>query len=614
LVLEPPGGQGLEGDREGSRTYAAPARPSSFLEESFPLVTPPIPSSPERLSPVLLLGAGRGEATCGILYLAGYLRRNGIEASVRLCDFDETDRDLKRSLEQLVSHVKPRVVGISLKWYLHVHRALVIARHLRSIDPAIRIVLGGNTAALWWRELLAHDCVDDVVLGDGEVPFLALCQGDPNPPNCARRGPSGTPAKAGFGYVQNGASEDVYYSHFKDIFLSQLDLSGFSGWVAPGKGCDQSCVYCGGRRAAQRLSFGRANPFLRSPGGVQKDHREIGAATWQFRYDFPGGSTEYLCDVWPGLNLKQHSTTYFLWGVPRKGLVKALAQTFDRVALVLDIGCFSQAQRLELMGKGVLKPCPTDDELFEAIADCLQYENLQLEVSGIAGLPHTTECSLAEEEPLVHRMLEAGCEVSYQRLQAQPGALVTEHGERFDMVAEAVTFDDFVSFFAKKGTPAARRGIPMVRFRDGALEQQVTRNCERLDGMLADHAEKKEGPLTGRTKVKATVNARRQVELGAWLGAYKVPPRLSRVPVTVLRSANGAGLACAPSLHPKDFEDPMVQQADAGSALLSALEACARPVTMDSAVSRLMAKEQLEPESAEEVLEHLLSTRFLQRA
>jgi hypothetical protein len=34
--------------------------------------------------PVLLLGGGRGEATCGILYLAGFLRRNGVEAAVRL--------------------------------------------------------------------------------------------------------------------------------------------------------------------------------------------------------------------------------------------------------------------------------------------------------------------------------------------------------------------------------------------------------------------------------------------------------------------------------------------------------------------------------------------------
>ncbi|HEY0093515.1 MAG TPA: cobalamin-dependent protein, partial [Archangium sp.] len=131
------------------------------------------------LSPVLLLGAGTGEATCGILYLASYLRRGGIEAFIRLYDGDETGQEVRRSLEALVARVRPRLVGISLKWFHHVHRALLLARTLRKIDPTIRIVLGGNTASYWWRELHAFDCIDHIVLGDGERPLLALCQGEP---------------------------------------------------------------------------------------------------------------------------------------------------------------------------------------------------------------------------------------------------------------------------------------------------------------------------------------------------------------------------------------------------------------------------------------------------
>src|SRR6476661_7698108 len=97
------------------------------------------------LSPVLLLGAGTGEATCGILYLASYLRRNGIEAFVRLYDGDVTEDEIARSLEALVGRVRPKLIGISLKWFHHVHRALQLAQLLRKIDPEIRIVLGGNT-------------------------------------------------------------------------------------------------------------------------------------------------------------------------------------------------------------------------------------------------------------------------------------------------------------------------------------------------------------------------------------------------------------------------------------------------------------------------------------
>ncbi len=554
-----------------------------------------------------MLGAGKGEATCGILYLAGFLRRNGVEAFVRLCDFDRTDDELARTVKQLLARVKPTVVGISLKWYLHVHRAVVMARAIRRVDPSIRIVLGGNTAALWWKELLAHECFDDVVLGDGEVPFLALCQGAPDVPNRAHRGHDGLPVRAPFGYVQGEANAEVHYSHFDELFLSELDVSGFSGWVAPGKGCDQSCVYCGGRRAAQRLSFGRMVPSLRPIEAVQRDHREIHSRIWQYRYDFPGGSTEYLCDVWPGLDLRGKCTTYFLWGVPARRLVKDLSATFDRVALILDIGCFSQTQRLALMKAGLLKPCPTDEALFAAIDDCLSYPNLELEVCGIAGLPMTSVEALEEERSLVERLLARGCRVGYQRLQSQPGALVTSHAERFGMHSEAVSFDDFFGFFSKRRPGGT---IPMVRFLDAQVERRVSKACERLDAVLEAHAESRRVRLHDGLELEATTH-RRETELTRWLGAHRVPGTVASTPVTVLRSATGAGKALAPTLEPRRFDDPSVQHSEEARAILSAVDAFVRPAKLGPVAGKLARQLRVDRPAIDELIDHLVEQRFL---
>lgn len=556
--------------------------------------------------PVLLLGAGRGEATCGLLYIASFLQRHGVDARVRLCDPDQDEQTLTRSLEQLIGFVRPRLVGISLKWYLHSNRAFVIARAVRRIDPSIRIVFGGNTAALYWREVLARDCVDDVVLGDGEVPMLALARGDAEVPNLAQRDASGRPVKLPFTYVQNEANDEVYYSHFDQLFLSEVDRQGFSGWVAPGKGCSESCVYCGGRRAAQRLSFGRAQPFLRSVPSVRRDHEAISRHVWQFRYDFPGGSSEYLCDVWPSLDLSGHKTTYFLWGLPAPRLVEVLAQTFERVFMVLDIGCFSNSQRDELMKRSLLKPCPSDAELLAAVDQCLKHSNLELEVAGIAGLPCASKRSLAEEHDLIQRLLEKGCKVGYQRLQSQPGALVTEHADRFGMVTEAQTFDDYVNWFSRK-----RKDIPLVRFKDPALERAVRSNCERLDERLADWAEKKSQPLTARTLLRTGVAARREVSLGDWLGTHRVPTAVARTQVTVLRSHIGGGLACAPSLSPERFEDPALQQGDDAGLILSALASFEKSTTVERALAR---HRDLDPELWFDLVDHLESSGFLVRA
>jgi hypothetical protein len=564
------------------------------------------------LSPVLLLGAGTGEATCGILYLASYLRRGGIEAFVRLYDGDETEEEVTRSLEALVARVRPKLVGISLKWFHHVHRALLVARTLRKIDPSIRVVVGGNTAAYWWRELHAFDCIDHIVLGDGERPLLALCQGDPSPPNCVTRDPDGSPRRLPLKYVQGATnSEDIYYSHFQELFLSQQDLHAFSGWVAPGKGCGENCLYCGGARGNQKAAFGRAKPFLRSEESVRRDHQEIAPRTWQMRYDFSGSSAEFLQSTWAGVDLSRHCCTYFLWGVARMELIDALAQTFERVYMVLDIGCFSEQQRLEQMRRGLLKPCATDQQLLELIDRCRRHKNLDVEVSGIAGLPFASAATLKEELRLVEKVISLDCVVGSQRLEAQPGALVTEHPARFDMETEARTFTEFLDYFERREPGDV--SVPMLRFRDAALEEAVQRTSDQVDALAWKHrATRRKVPLNGRTRLRNTAPSTLQFKLGDWLGHHKVPAKVAQEPVTVVRSVDGTGLACAPSVSPRRFTDPTLDQGEDGQILLAALAAFERPATVAQAVTQLGAKVRLDPHSAREVIDHLVEGRFLQ--
>jgi hypothetical protein len=566
------------------------------------------------LSPVLLLGAGTGEATCGILYLAGYLRRGGIEAFVRLYDGDETEDEVTRSLEALVARVRPRLVGISLKWFHHVHRALLLARTLREIDPGIRIVVGGNTASYWWRELHAFDCIDHIVLGDGELPLLALCQGEPSPPNCVTRAPDGTPRRLPLEYVQGATnSEDVYYSHFDDIFLSHQDRHAFSGWVAPGKGCGENCLYCGGARGNQKAAFGRAKPFLRSEESVRRDHQEIAHRTWQLRYDFSGSSAGFLQSTWAGVNLSRHSCMYFLWGVARMELIDALAQTFEHVHMVLDIGCFSEQQRHEQMRRGLLKPCASDQQLLELIDGCRRHRNMDIEVSGIAGLPFASAATLKEEVRLVERIISLDCLVGYQRLEAQPGALATEHPARFDMVTEARTFTEFLEYFEQREPGDVT--VPMLRFRDAALEKAVQRTSEHVEALATKHEQaKRRVAINGRTRLLNTAPSTLQFKLGDWLGHHRVPAKVAQEQVTVVRSVEGTGLVCAPSVSPRRFTDPTLDQGEDGRILLATLAAFERPTTVASAVAQLGAKVKLDPHSAREVIDHLVNGRFLQPA
>lgn len=565
------------------------------------------------LSPVLLVGAGTGEATCGILYLASHLRRNGIEAFVRLYDGDETQADTVRSLEALVAHVRPKLVGISLKWFHHVARAWLIAKTLRALDPDIRIVLGGNTATYFCRELLGWDCVDNVIVGDGELPLLSLCRNMKGAPNVVSRETLSARASPPLSYVQGSkGSDDVYYSHFDDIFLSQLDRHSFSGWVAPGKGCGENCLYCGGTRGMQKGTFGRAIPFLRSVESVQKDHAEIAPRTWQMRYDFAGSTAAFLKDAWGPVDLSKHSCTYFLWGVPPPELAQVLSQSFARVHMVLDIGCFSQEQRLEQMERGLLKPCPTNEELDRVIEASQAHPNLKLEISGIAGLPFANERTLKEERRLVKHVLGLGCAVGYQRLEAQPGALVTEHPERFSMRTEAKTFAEFFDYFA--GVPEGDVSVPMVRYLDDALESAVQETSDEVDAWVWEAAAKANHVSYGeRTRLVNATAATQTYSLGEWLGSHRAPARIANETATVIRAVDGAGVTCAPTVDPKVFSDASLELGERGRAILAVLDAFATPTPLGAGLKALSSKRTLDAEAAREVVDALVSGRFLQR-
>lgn len=566
-----------------------------------------MPRAAPSLSPILLVGAGTGEATCGILYLASYLRRHGIEAYVRLTDADETEEEIRRSLSELLAHVKPKLVGISLKWFHHVARARLIAKTIRKLDASVQIALGGNTATYFCKELLEWDCVDHVLLGDGEVPLLALCRGEAAMPNVVNRA---SPGRA-LTYVDGTTKADVHYSHFDQLFLSQLDLHSFSGWVAPGKGCGENCLYCGGTRGMQKATFGRAKPFLRPVESVRKDHREIVPRTWQLRYDFAGSTAAFLAQTWEGVDLSRHSATYFLWGVPPPELAATLSRHLQRVYMVLDIGCFSEAQRQETMKRGLLKPCPSDRELFEVIERCRAFPNLQLEISGIAGLPFASQATLQQERALVERVLSLGCSIGYQRLEAQPGALVTEHPERFEMVSEAKTFTEFLDAFTRRGL--SDKTVPMVRFQDAKLEAAVQRTSDEVDELVWEAAARRSHvELDGRTRLVNRAAATQQFELGAWLGAHRVPAKVAREKVTVVRSIDGAGLSCAPTVSPRKFSDPQLQQGEEGAALLEVLAAFEKPTTVAAALKRLTVKARFDVQSAGEVIHHLTAGKFLQ--
>jgi len=98
--------------------------------------------------------------------------RSALEGSPTLIDdlLDELAREL-------VATHRPDVVGLTAPFPGNIYGAFRIARAIKAIAPATRIVLGGGYVNTELRELTeprVFDYVDFVTLDDGEAPLLAL--------------------------------------------------------------------------------------------------------------------------------------------------------------------------------------------------------------------------------------------------------------------------------------------------------------------------------------------------------------------------------------------------------------------------------------------------------
>ncbi|UCH92160.1 MAG: amino acid adenylation domain-containing protein [Candidatus Aminicenantes bacterium] len=402
---------------------------------------------------VLLLGDTPGPASTGLLYIASFLRRNGIDAYCQWNDFNRTTAALKENVRQLLSDLQPTILGISMKWFPHIARVFEICKIVKEYNPAIIVVVGSNTASFYKEEIIRYECIDYVIAGDGELPLLEICAGKEYIPNSVYK-KDGKVVINPITYVQDEKSgSDFYFSHLDEIFVNPLDpfLAPYF-YINTGKGCSQRCIYCAGCQEVQAKTFNRPKPFLRGIEEVRKDIIASLKYTANFMYDFDlplYDSLDYYRQIWEGIDLSDYFCKFYFWMLPKPGFLELVTQTFKYVCINIDLCSLSERHRLKLSSMKLVKPQPTDEALFEFFARCEQYDNVEVVINHITGLPYfSLEDIQLSQHALAKIIKRYSCfkGMDWGRLHAQPGATIVATCENYNMHSYAKTFEDFLYY------------------------------------------------------------------------------------------------------------------------------------------------------------------------
>lgn len=457
---------------------------------------------------VLLLGDTPGMATTGLLYMASYLRRHGIETRCQFTDANWTFESLKTNIEMLLKEINPKIVGVSMKWFLHIARVLEICKMVKEYSPHIEIVVGGNTAAYYWEQIIQSPYIDYIIRGDGERPLLEICKGAHFIPNCIYK-KDGKIIENPITYVQDETSSpEIYLSHLDEIMLSKYDSIFGTFFVYTQKGCLMNCLYCAGCRHVQKNIFNRSKLLIRDPGEVRKDIAAAREYASNFKFDFDVADKnllDYCQRMLAGIDLSSHFCTITNLIPPNPRLIEFINKTFKYVYWNLDLASLSQRHRDELFSLGLVKPQPSDKDIISFLDECEKYENCEFIINLIAGLPYfRAEDITRSEKMLSYIMNNYTCfsELFWARLHAQPGAPVVEDAPGYGMHSYAHTFEDFLKYSEKNFHPNAPypnveySNYPYIYFDDDDFNSKISKHYSETESKISHYKENKRKKLT----------------------------------------------------------------------------------------------------------------------
>lgn len=411
----------------------------------------------------------------GLIGLADHLDRAGVRTQVLNLGVEQRV-DPAFDVVQYTRRSGARVAALSVHWFFQLPDSLELARALKEADPDILVVMGGFSASFFARAIIEeHPYVGAVVRGDGEVPFVQLCEehlrnggrGFGAVPNLVYRDQQGEIVETPFSYVITEAelgelryanmgllkNHQAFFAlgyHPTRRFADRFDFANRGIFVlAPGRGCPYECVYCGGSREAQRLINNRPRPIFQPIEGVMANIRqamEYGYRNFYVCFD-PDPRGAYYQDLFARIRQEELELTlgFECWGLPTKSFVDALADSFEEGLVVLSPD--SADARVRRRNIGALGY--SNEDLDRCIAH-IQQRDLGCQLFFGYLLPGDTRESVTRTLKAAHQYEEGGCEAFYLAFSTDPGSQLHLHPGAHQVEVAVQSLQDYLEALPKK--------------------------------------------------------------------------------------------------------------------------------------------------------------------
>lgn len=368
----------------------------------------------------------------GLAYVASALMREGYRVSA--VDFNVSGLNLSR-VDGIVEFDQPSIVGISAHTETYPN-ALAIAQRIKSIDEDITIVFGGPHPTILPLEVLAEECVDYVVIGDGGRTMVELA-------GHVLEGTGKLDEIEGLGYKAGGLwvnrrrelqdPGDLSYPA-RSLFPLELYQDKLNVLTSLGS-CPFRCPFC----SAASIWQGRRK--MRAPEDIMDEVtmliREYGADYVFFTDDIFTLDQQWVYQL---TDLLRDLDYPLEWGCATRvdmvdaDLLEAMAGSGCRA---IQFGVESGSQQILDRVKGISK-----EAALEAVATAVE-AGIEVACSFMIPFPEDTRETLKETKEFMRALRREGSDLLVACTCPYPGTYFYEHAETLGLKIHADGWDDF---------------------------------------------------------------------------------------------------------------------------------------------------------------------------
>ena len=155
-----------------------------------------------------------------------------------------SEHTIKSDFDEVAQACKSYDVVCFSCYIWNIEQTLAVCELLKTINPEVKILLGGPEVSYEWKKVIEHAAVDYLILGEGEIPFQQFVSNYPNVkgiPNLVTKNNYTkilpTPLDLRFS-VNNLANRNPYQ------YDPTIDLRNKVCYIETSRGCPYKCEYC----------------------------------------------------------------------------------------------------------------------------------------------------------------------------------------------------------------------------------------------------------------------------------------------------------------------------------------------------------------------------------